>query len=96
VLSCVDDLGRPVAETARALEPSGRFCLSIPHPLHTAAGKYVDEHRHSETVHGVEFVNVHRPLETYARALASAGFAIEDLREPRPAFLQLRAMHVRS
>jgi hypothetical protein len=47
-------------------------------------------------VHGVEFVNVHRPLETYARALASAGFAIEDLREPRPAFLQLRAMHVRS
>jgi hypothetical protein len=91
VLGCVDDLGRAVSETARVIEAGGRFCLSIPHPFHTAAGAYFEEHRHVESVHGVEFANVHRPLETYARALAGAGFAIEELREPPPVFLQLRA-----
>ena len=30
------------------------------------------------------FHGVHHPLELYTRALESAGFAIEALREPRP------------
>jgi len=38
------------------------------------------------------FANVHRPLATYAQALAGAGFAIEELSEPPPVFLQLRAV----
>jgi len=31
------------------------------------------------------FESIDRPLEAYTRALADAGFLIEQLREPRPA-----------
>ena len=30
------------------------------------------------------FESIHRPLETYARALTGAGFLIEQLQEPKP------------
>jgi SAM-dependent methyltransferase len=38
----VDDLQGAVFEAARALEPGGRFCVSIVHPIN-AAGKFVDQ-----------------------------------------------------
>jgi SAM-dependent methyltransferase len=36
VLMNVDDLGSVVSETARVLEPGGRFCIAITHPISTA------------------------------------------------------------
>ena len=32
----IDDMTRAVAEIARVLEPSGRLCLAIPHPVNSA------------------------------------------------------------
>jgi SAM-dependent methyltransferase len=32
----IDDMPRAVAEAARVLEPSGRLCLAIPHPVNSA------------------------------------------------------------
>jgi SAM-dependent methyltransferase len=36
VLMNVDDLGSVVSEAARVLEPGGRFCIAITHPINTA------------------------------------------------------------
>jgi ubiquinone/menaquinone biosynthesis C-methylase UbiE len=36
VLMNVDDLAGVVREAARVLEPGGRFCIAITHPINTA------------------------------------------------------------
>jgi SAM-dependent methyltransferase len=97
VLSCVGNLERAVSEAARVLEPGGRLCLSVVHPLYTAGraenrawileGRYLEERLHTEHVRRGEveltFANVHRPLEAYTGALERAGLELEALREPR-------------
>jgi SAM-dependent methyltransferase len=97
VLSCVGNLERAVSEAARVLEPGGRLCLSVVHPLYTAGraengswileGRYLEERLHTEHVRRGEaeltFANVHRPLEAYTGALERAGIELEALREPR-------------
>jgi SAM-dependent methyltransferase len=99
-LQDVDDLEGAVRESARVLEPGGRMCLALVHPINSAgsfegfdAGSpftiddsylkssyYADEIRRDGL--DITFVSAHRPLETYAEALANAGFLIERLREP--------------
>jgi SAM-dependent methyltransferase len=69
-------------------------------------GSYLDETYYADYVerdgYEMEFASLHRPLEAYVRALADAGFVIEDLREPKtvstterwtriPLFLYIRA-----
>ena len=69
-------------------------------------GSYVDEYRYADDVVRdglpMRFESMHRPLESYTRALEDAGFAIEALREVYepdpddkwsrlPLFLDLRA-----
>jgi ubiquinone/menaquinone biosynthesis C-methylase UbiE len=101
-LQDVDDLDRAVAETARVLEPGGRLCMAIVHPLNSAGsfessyadsqftipqgGSYLAERRYADLMERgtltMTFHSVHRPLETYSRALERAGLAIEALREP--------------
>ena len=86
----------------RLLQPSGRLCLAIPHPLNGAgsfsskdpdapfviSGSYMTPTRTYDAIErdGIRltFHSEHRPLEAYARALASAGLLIEVLREAVP------------
>lgn len=96
VLSCVGNLERAVAETARVLEPGGRLCASVVHPVYTAGrpqegawvidGGYLEERLHTERVRRgdaeLAFANVHRPLGAYTGALERSGLQIEALREP--------------
>lgn len=65
-LQDVDDLGGAIGEIARALEPGGRFCLAIVHPVNSAGsfegvrgdarrpfvvrGSYFDERRYSDAL----------------------------------------------
>ena len=88
-LQDVDDLDRVVAQ-ARVLEPAGRLCIAIPHPLNRGAGAlddYFEERRFAEEFGRdglrMTFERIDRPLEAYTRALSRAGFLIEQLREPR-------------
>src|SRR5262249_37013666 len=99
-LQDVDDLGAVLHEAARVLEPGGRLCAAIVHPLNSAGGFGPDDEafvirgsylKARPLVERVEregltmtFHQVHRPLETYVDALEDAGFAIEALREPVP------------
>lgn len=100
VLHDVDDLDAVMRECARVLEPGGRMCFGIVHPLaSTGSGpeashylgpedSYFLARRYSDTLTraGVTmtFHSVHRPLEAYARSLESSGFLIETIREPVP------------
>jgi SAM-dependent methyltransferase len=110
VLSCVQDLGTAIVEIGRVLMPGGRLCASVVHPLYTAGeahgaawtigDDYLHERVHEERAERdgatLVFANVHRPLESYTRALEDAGLVIDALREPEwqvvPMFLHLRAV----
>lgn len=94
----IDGLTDTVAEIARVLEPGGRFCLAIVHPLNRAPealDNYFDEHRFAEELEldglRMTFEGIDRPLEAYTRALSHVGFLIEELREPRPTAAALTA-----
>lgn len=80
-LQDVDDLGAVVAEIARVLEPGGRLCLAIVHPLNRppeALDDYFEEHRFAEEFErdglSMTLESIDRPFEAYSRALAGAGF----------------------
>jgi SAM-dependent methyltransferase len=121
----IDDLDGAVRESARVLQPGGRLCLAIVHPLNSAgrfegdredydapfviSQSYMSPRRYRDEVERnglpMTFVSDHRPIEAYSRALESAGFVVEALREvtsddPRdhwarmPMFLHVRARHV--
>jgi ubiquinone/menaquinone biosynthesis C-methylase UbiE len=90
-LQDVDALQAAIAEIARVVEPGGRLCLAIVHPLNRPAETledYFEEHRFAERFErdglAMTFESIDRPLETYTRTLARAGFVIQELREPRP------------
>ena len=122
-----DDLDGAVREAARVLEPDGRYCIAIVHPLNTAGafasrdddapfvieGSYF-EHTTKEVPvdrDGLQmtFLDAHRPLEDYFRALEAASLTVERLREISdtsddegaarwrriPLFLHIRAAHAR-
>ena len=109
VLSCVSDLERAVAETARVLEPGGRLCLSVVHPIYTGGSRedgvwvvddgYLEERLHTERVRRgdaeLTFANVHRPLGAYGAALESARLEVEAVREP-PWELVPMCLHLRA
>ena len=84
-----------IAEIARVLQRSGRLCLAIIHPLNRppeGLEDYFSERRVATRVThaGLEMTceSIDRPFQTYTRALASAGFVIEDLREPQATLVQ--------
>jgi SAM-dependent methyltransferase len=90
----IEDLGGTLGAAARVLEPGGRLCADIVHPLASAhlgsdaempyfeAGHYTDVIERD----GIEmaFHGIHRSLEAYSEALHDAGFVVERLREPAP------------
>jgi SAM-dependent methyltransferase len=85
----VDDLRGAVLESARALVPGGRFCVSIVHPVNAAgkfvddaadssfviAGSYLEEFRYSDEIErdGLPMV-----FHSYHRSLDMYGRALEE------------------
>ncbi|TQM80028.1 pimeloyl-CoA biosynthesis protein BioC [Saccharothrix saharensis] len=97
VLMDVDDMPGTVAEVGRVLEPGGRLCLSITHPITDTGSRrdgvfvldrpYFGRHRFEEEVERdgmrMRFTGWNHPLGAYTAALEDAGLLIEALREPR-------------
>jgi SAM-dependent methyltransferase len=87
----MDDPAAAIGECARVLEPGGRLCAAIVHPLNRSEERLANYFEHQRASDSVEsngltmtFEAIDRPLEYYTRALVRAGFVIEALREPRP------------
>jgi SAM-dependent methyltransferase len=91
----IEDLAGALREVGRVLEPGGRLCAAIVHPLASAHLGSDDETPYFEPVRyterherdGIEmaFHGIHRPLEAYFAALHAAGLVVERLQEPAPA-----------
>jgi len=95
----MEDLAGAVGEIARVLEPGGRLCVAIVHPLNRppeALDDYFSQRRFADEVEldglRMTFESIDRPLEAYPLALAAAGFVIEELREPKPTAAALAAV----
>jgi ubiquinone/menaquinone biosynthesis C-methylase UbiE len=93
-LQDVEDLEGAIGEAARVLEPGGRLCFAIIHPVSTAGrfedgdatfairGSYLDSSLQTfPTRHELDVPSFHRPIEGYSRALERHGFLVERLRE---------------
>ena len=96
----VEDMPAAVAEAARVLQPGGRLCVSVTHPVNDAGafsgdepdapfvieGSYLGKRRFEGTFERdglrMTFRGWCYALEDYSRALESAGFLIERIREP--------------
>jgi SAM-dependent methyltransferase len=97
VLMDVDDLPGTVAEIGRVLEPGGRLCLAITHPITNTGSRrdgvfvldrpYFGRHRFEEEVvrdgMAMKFQGWNHPLSAYTTALEDSGLLIEALREPQ-------------
>jgi SAM-dependent methyltransferase len=93
-LMAIDDMAAVVSEVARVLQPGGRFCVALLHPIETWADagveSYFEPTRYEKRVTredglgSMTFHDVHRPLRDYFDALADAGMLVERLREPAP------------
>jgi SAM-dependent methyltransferase len=94
----LDDPEGGIREAARVLEPGGRLCVAVVHPIDGAGsfegdelvitGSYFEpEPKLWESDRDgirVTFYDRALPLERLARAHEEAGLLIEALREPRP------------
>ncbi len=88
-LMTMDDVPAVLRETARVLEPGGRLCIAVLHPVETWADAgvgYFTESRYAKRVvrdaGEMTFHDVHRPLSHYFDALTGAGFLVELVEEP--------------
>jgi SAM-dependent methyltransferase len=92
----IDLMPAAVREVARVLEPGGRLCMAIVHPINSAgrfdapfiiAGDYLRAFNYSDTVErdgrSMTLHSRHWPLESYFLALEEGGLLVEALREPK-------------
>jgi SAM-dependent methyltransferase len=98
-LQDIDDMPSAISEVARVLQPRGRLCMAVVHPMNSAGqfeslepeasfiidGSYLKPHHYVDNVERAElrmrFSSLHHPLEEYFKALESAGFLVEAVRE---------------
>jgi SAM-dependent methyltransferase len=78
-LQDVDDMPRAVAEAARVLEPGGRFCVAIVHPLNSA-GEFAGDDPDSPFVITGSYLDP----SFYADEVARDGLAMTFVSEHRP------------
>ncbi|WP_053737213.1 class I SAM-dependent methyltransferase [Nocardia sp. NRRL S-836] len=92
----VADVRQVFAEVARVLRPGGRWVFAVNHPMRwifpddpgplglTVVGSYFDRTPYVEVDAGGQatYVEHHRTLGDYVRALTATGFVLEDLVEP--------------
>lgn len=91
---CLMDMPDPAAavrEIARVLVRGGRLCIALTHPLNGTAeflDDYFNERVFDEQVDAgglhMRFIGRERPIGHYTRALADAGFVIEEFQELQP------------
>jgi SAM-dependent methyltransferase len=95
-LPFVADAAGVLREVFRVLRPAGRFAFSVSHPLRwalpddpgpaglTVTGSYFDRTPYVETDDAgqASYVEHHRTLGDWVRAIAAAGFTLTDLVEP--------------
>ena len=95
-LPFVADVGTVLAEVARVLRPGGRFVASVNHPLRwpfpdspdpqdlQVVSSYFDRTPYVETDDAgrTVYVEHHRTVGDWVRAVVGAGLALEDLLEP--------------
>lgn len=72
--------------TVHPVNSAGSFGEETSDSAFVIEGSYLSEHRYSDVLEreglAMTFHSAHRPLETYARALETAGFVVEAIREP--------------
>jgi ubiquinone/menaquinone biosynthesis C-methylase UbiE len=85
-LQDVDDMSAAVAEAARVLEPGGRLCLAIVHPVQSA-GKFVSDDEDAPFVIG-SYLDAHPTAETLERD----GFSMTFHSAHRPLEAYARAL----
>jgi SAM-dependent methyltransferase len=95
-LPFVADAGAVLAEVARVLRPGGRFVASVNHPMRwpmpdspdpadlRVTSSYFDRTPYVETdgAGRIVYVEHHRTVGDWVRAVVGAGLALEDLVEP--------------
>jgi SAM-dependent methyltransferase len=95
-LSFVADAVSVLGEVARVLRPGGRFVYSVSHPVRwcflddpgeaglVAVHPYFDRRAYVEQddTGGAVYVEHHRTLGDWVRAIRAAGFVLDDLVEP--------------
>jgi len=86
-LQDIDDLAGAVAELGRVLEPSGRLCLAIVHPLNSA-GVFADEGETSPFVIAGSYLERSRYVDTIERD----GLAVTFVSEHRPLEVYFEAL----
>ncbi len=91
-LQDVDDAAAAIFEAGRILEPDGRFCLAVVHPLASAGElsaddalvvteSYFKERPVTRSLGAGSIVPFHRPLEAYFGAVEEADLLVETVRE---------------
>lgn len=95
-LPFVADAAGALTEVARVLRPGARFVFSVNHPIHwvfpddpdptrlRVTGSYFDRRPYVERDERGQpiYVEQHRTIGDWIRALVSAGFVVDDLIEP--------------